>query len=53
MSKNAHSLAARTLSLLLGLTFVLAATLTTPDTGRAAGVLYVAPTAAGSDDCSS
>lgn len=53
MSKNTHSFAARTLSLLLGLSFVLATTLVTPHIGRAAGVLYVAPTAAGSGDCSS
>lgn len=53
MSKNAHSFAARTLSLLLGLSFVLAVTLTTPYAGRAAGMLYVAPAAQGSGDCSS
>ena len=53
MSKNVHSSAARTLSMLLGLSFMLAITLTTPYAGRAAGVHYVAPTAAGSGDCSS
>lgn len=52
MSKNACDLVARILSLLLGVSLLIAITMAKPHPGRAATVLYVAPIAAGSGNCS-